>query len=327
MSLRSFPGLYALRFPHLSPDLEAGGGETLTDEIGELKEEPGDREPEAGEAPPAEPAAGEDTQTAGDETATDTEGAGGDDTVSGGEGEDTVTGTAGEEGEEEPPAGRKTDWRDKQIIKARQAAKEATERADAIERENAALKALSTAAPDEQAKAAQDKIREEAKVEARKELDRDNYFANLNKGIDAMVGAGEKAFAKTWAQRAKQAAEAVGEEMAARPEFLETITSLDNAAAVYHDLAGDPDRMEELLAMPAHKMAMEITKLSMKLSTAPKAPALSRVPPPIAPLDKPPVQGRTLEELADDPSPAAQAEFNRRMDAEDEKRAAAARRR
>ncbi len=79
--------------------------------------------------------------------------------------------------------------------------------------------------------------------------------------------------------------------------------------------------------MPAHKMAMEITKLSMKLAVAPKPAPISKLPPPIAPLDKPPVQGRTLEELADDPSPAAQAEFNRRMDAEDEKRAAAARRR
>ena len=138
-------------------------------------------------------------------------------------------------------------------------------------------------------------------------------FTKINQGADAMFEAGAKAFPKTWGKRVADAADVFSDEIRAKPEFLEAVTELDNAAAVYHELAGDPDKMEEVLNLPPHKMGMELARLSAKLSTpAPKA--ISRAPAPIRPLDRPAQEPKNL----DDPN-LSMDEFDRMMRAEEDK--------
>ncbi len=115
------------------------------------------------------------------------------------------------------------------------------------------------------------------------------------------------------------AAEIFGQEMAAKPHFLEALTDLDNSAQVYHDLTGDPDRLEALLAMSPVKMGAELARLSTKLAAKP-AVVVSRAPAPITPLAAPKLVERTLEDLANDDSPEALDELDRRMAAEERKR-------
>lgn len=306
MLIRSFPGMYALRYPFFAPDEDLGGGEGDPDPA--FIEQPGDREEEPAGDPP--PAAEEEPPAEGEEEPPAAEG----------EEEEPPAAEAEEEAEGEAPAPRK-DWRDRQIIKARKAEKEANERATALAAENAELRAAQGAEGEGAVltDAERKRIRDEAAIEIRTE----QRFKTINERCDAMFDAGAKAFPKTWETSVVAAGEVFGEEMRARPDFLEAVTDLDNAAAVYHDLASDPDKMEEVLNLAPHKMGMELAKISARLAQAPRPKPISRVPAPITPLDGPTLQERSMEDLANDPSDAAMREFDRRMAADEAKRARA----
>ncbi len=318
MFIRSFPGMYAMRYPHFSGEPDAGG-----EDLSHFEEQPGDREPDSGAPAPAaeEGAEGDADEGAsdGDEGAADNDGEP--------EGEGAAEGAAegaeggeGEEDDEDEPKPRKTDWRDRQIIKARKAEKDARDEAARLAKENADLKALSeTTDPDERVKALVDKAREDGRTEALTQARSEGYAEKINKAADAMFDVGQKAFPKSWETRVSQAADIFSDELRARPDFLEAVTDLDNSAAVYHELAGDPDEMERVLQLAPHKMGIELAKLSTKLAT--KAPVrVSKAPAPIVPLNK-----NAVEPLALDDPNISQEEFNRRMDAEEEKAAKARR--
>lgn len=306
--IRTFPGMFALRFPFRAPEDDLGGGE-----VDPFIEQPGDREPEPeaeaaapepeAEEPEAEATAEEEPEAA-EEPAAEAAEAG-----------------EGEAGEEEPPA-RKTTWKDKQIAKRNKELAETRELLKASEARAKALEALTEAPDDEQAAARQNMTKEDLRKEVEKEVRQEAYYQKINTAADAMFDAGAKAFPKSWNSRVSEAADALRDEIAGRPDFLEVVTSLDNGAAVYHDLAGDLDRMEAVLAMPAHKMALELAKVSTKLSAIKTTP-ISRVPAPIKPLDKPSIEEKSLEDLANDPTPAGMAAFEKKMRAEEERMAKA----
>ncbi|WP_140803856.1 hypothetical protein [Rhodanobacter glycinis] len=66
-----------------------------------------------------------------------------------------------------------------------------------------------------------------------------------------------------------------------RREFLEAVNSLPNGSQIFYHLGKNLDEGAHVLALSPVKMALELTKLSQKLS---KAPPVSNAPAPIKPL-------------------------------------------
>lgn len=266
----------------------------------EFREQPGDREAE----PQAEVAEVEDEPEAEEEAEEEAE---------------TETEEVEAEAETETPPAAK-DWRDRQIAKLREREKakddavaEATRRAEAAE-------ALLAATPEERESGITEEVRARIRKEEAEKLTEATYYKKINTGLNDMDVAGKKAFAATWDERVRQAAEVFSDEMRKRPDFLEAVIDLPNATAVYHDLAGDPDRMESLLKMPGHKMGAELARLSDKLAKPP-ARAVSKAPAPIRPIERGGTE-RDLEDLINDPK-ASMDDIERRMQAEERKRAKA----
>lgn len=306
MTLRTFPGQFALRFPFRSPDEESGGfqGESpLTAEFDERSDGP---EPEQEPAPEveADPHAEEEpaAAVAEEEPAQAAEP----------EGE----GDADPDVEQEQRAPRK-DWRQARFDKLTAERKAAEERAKAAEERAAALEALysNQDAPEGSAPA---KLYTEAEVMARaKEVAR---LTDLNTRADRLFDDGSAKF-KDWTTRVAQVNEAFGDQLSQRADIFDAITKLPNAPDVYHALGGDLDHMAHVLELSPVELGMELASLSAKLAK-PKPPIVSKAPAPIKPLEK-----NQVDELPLDDPRVSMEEFNRRMDAEEEKRWAKAGRR
>lgn len=84
------------------------------------------------------------------------------------------------------------------------------------------------------------------------------------------------------------------EDLSRRPDFLEAITSLPNAADVYYALGKDPDEAAHILGLSPVKMAIELAKVSAK---AARPKPQSKAPAPIEPISK---TASPTAELADD---------------------------
>lgn len=79
---------------------------------------------------------------------------------------------------------------------------------------------------------------------------------------------------------------AFGHEINARPEFLDTITELDNGHQVFAELGRNPEEAERILSLSPVKMALEIARMGDKLAK-PATPApkpISKVPAPVTPV-------------------------------------------
>lgn len=273
------------------------------DEDDPFAERPGDREDTVGSGGVVEePRTEEEPEPAAEEPAAEEEPA---------SEEPAEQPVAEEPAEEEEPAPAKKDWKDKQIIKARAAEKKAREEAAADRAEIARLRALHGETPENEQPA---KTNEQLRAEALAQVREETRISNINASLERVFDAGKKAFPKGWEERVAQAADAVGPEMAQRTDFLEALGELPNAHQVYFDLAGDPDRIEALLALSPAKMGTELGKLSEKLAAV-KVKQISRTPAPIKPLDKPTKEERSL----DDPN-LSMDEFDRLMSQEEEKR-------
>lgn len=307
MFFASASAMPMLRGPAVAYSPDEEGGEGASDEF---VEQPGDREPDPEEE------AGEGGEEGGEEEAGDA-----------GEGDGEGSGEEGAEGEEGDDAGgeeeappKAKDWRDRQIAKLREKEKASADQIAEANRRAEAAEAALAAAPGERDAATTEQARETARKEALETVRQEEYYKRLNTGLVAMDEAGAKAFPTTWKDRIEQVREVMSEELMGRPDFLEAIVDQPNSAAVYHELAGDPDRMEELLKLPPHKMGVEIARMADKLAK-PVPKQVSRVPAPIKPLQRGGTE-RALEDLINDPN-ASQEEINRRMDAADDARAKA----
>ncbi len=275
----------------------------------EFVEQPGDREPE-GEAETVENPDPEPEDEGGaevdpeEETDADPEDA---------EGEPEAEASA-------EPAAKPKDWRDRQIAKLRDKEKAKDEEIAELRRAKEAAEALLAATPEEREAGVTEETRTRIRNEEAAKVREEAYYKRINDGLEKMDEAGKKAFAATWDNRIVEAREALAEEIVANPAFLEAVTDLPNAAAVYHELTGDLDKLEAVLKMPAHKMGMELARLSDKLAK-PAQRAVSRAPKPITPIERGGTE-RDLEDLINDPK-ASMAEIDRRMSAEERKRAKA----
>lgn len=299
-----------LRGPNVAyaPDEPEGGAadpEPADDTPEEFREQPGDREPE--------PDAGEEAaEEAVEEPEPEAEAE---------EEEPAEEPEAAADGETEAASeAPKKDWRDRQIAKLRDQQRQREEELAEAKRRAEAAEALLALPPEERNASLTEAQREAIRKEEAEKLEQKAYYTRINQNLETMYDAGKAAFASTWETRVKQAAEVFSDELRSRPDFLEAVTELPNAAAVYHELAGDPDKMEAVLKLPPHKMGIELANLSAKVAK-PASKPVSKVPAPIKPLD---VRGaeRTLEELLNDPN-ASMAEIDRRMNAEEAKRAKA----
>lgn len=76
---------------------------------------------------------------------------------------------------------------------------------------------------------------------------------------------------------------ALGDEIQRRPEFLQAITELDNGHHVFYELGKNPEEAERILGLSPIKMAMELAKMSDKVSKPAPKP-ISKAPAPVMPV-------------------------------------------
>lgn len=302
-----------------APDDDGGGDEEadLAAFVGEGAREGEDTgNDDAGGGEDEGDAGGEGDTGGEDDGASDEEGSGEDDAGEG-DGDPPEGGDEGETppgAEDEKPKG---DWKARQIKKLRERAETEAKEKEDLQKRLAAAEALLAAEPGDRDEKQMESIRENARKEAADQVRQEEYIKRIDKGLLGMDAEGKKAFGDAWETRIKDTAEVFGEEMSKRVDFLEALTDLPNRAAVYNSLMSDPDKLEEVLEMPAHKMGMELGRLSDKLgATRPRQ--VSRAPAPITPIRN---RGgeRSLEDLLNDPN-ADMAEIDRRMAKAEEKR-------
>lgn len=232
-----------------------------------------------------------------------------------------------EEDEEEDPKPRRKDWRDRLLEKRANQAADFKREADEAKAETARIRELYAKPEGERTAGEQEEIRRSIRKEVEQEVRQEQRVKEIDRAADKLFDDGAAQFSKTWATRVTAAAEIFGEQIAQRPDFLETVTDLDNGPAVYHELAGDPDKMDEILAMPPHRMAVALTKLSaqVKAKTTPAPRQISRVPAPIRRLETPTVVEKSVEDMLNDPK-ASMEEIDRRIREQEDARASARRR-
>lgn len=200
-----------------------------------------------------------------------------------------------ESGEQEPQRPTRVPWQVKRIgeLTAEKkgladAAAAEKARADAAEARAASYEALygkpdGTPAP--APAAAPDGERRYTEVEVAAEAARRANLAALDQRCETLFNDGKKAHGAAWQARIDQAGLAFGDQLRQRGDFFEALTSLPNAADVYHALTGDLDHLGEVLAMNPVQLGMELAKMSTAAAAKPKGSAVSRTPAPISPIE------------------------------------------
>jgi hypothetical protein len=227
---------------------------------------------------------GADTQTSADENAGDVSGGtGGDETGDTG-GEDTKAATdagdddAGGEGDDDlgETQTQRTPWHVKRIAKVTARLSDAEAEAQRLREENEALKALTGRDEEDPKPTTKPGARVYTEDEFQAEAQRRAQVTTLNEKIDVVY---DKALAldPKFAERIPQLREAVGDELAKRPDFFRALVKLENGAEVMNALSMDLDRLSELLDGDAVDMALALAKLDTSVK---KKPATGGVPPP-----------------------------------------------
>ena len=223
-----------------APENDEGAEETAPAAEGAAEEEQADEGADEG----SEDDAGEDSQAAAGE----------------------ADEAAGDEGEDEIPArAAKVPWQVKRLAKATAAAKEAQERAAALAAENEALKALAgrpdaEEAEPEPAPARRTGERTYTEAEFQQESARRATIASLNEKVDAIYDQAVKLDPK-FTERLGPLREAVGEELAKRPDFFKALTKLENGPEVVNALSKDLDLFSEMLEGDPVDLALELAKM------------------------------------------------------------------
>lgn len=278
MHIRTFASILNRAYPAGAPENDDGG--SLTEPVTNETTEP-DHEPDTQTNPePEDPAEAEGEEHEGGD---DPEG-------------DLTEADAADDADEEEPAPKRRDWRDRRFEKEFAKRKDAEAKADAAAKEAQALRELYSKPEDERSDGERAQTREQIRREVEQQVRQEEWAKRLNSNLDTMFDEGAKDFPKSWSGRVQEAADVFAEEMKANPGFLEALSDLPNRAAVYHELTGDFDKMEAVLKMPPHKMGMELARLSDKLAT-PKPTRISRTPAPIKPLESTAAKDVDLENM------------------------------
>jgi hypothetical protein len=227
---------------------------------------------------------GADTQTSTDENAGDVSGGtGGDETDTGGE-DTKAAADAGEDdagGEGDDDLGetqtQRTPWHVKRIAKVTARLSDAEAEAQRLREENESLKALAGRTDDEETTTTtKPGARVYTEDEFQAEAQRRASVTTLNEKIDVVY---DKALAldPKFAERIPQLREAVGDELAKRPDFFRALVKLENGAEVMNALSMDLDRLSEMLDGDSVDMALALAKMD---TTVKKKPATTGARPP-----------------------------------------------
>lgn len=178
--------------------------------------------------------------------------------------------------EAEADAKAKRDSAQKRIDKAIRSQRETERALEASRLETEALRKQLAAKDPEQARIQleADEIDRRAEAKAKQMLEQRDARAK----ISAFDANGKQEFGDDWDDRCNAVA-ALG--VKKRPDFMPVITDIENGHRVIAHLAEDSDLAEKILAMPPHRMAIELQKLADKpLKEAPKRD-VSKAPAPI----------------------------------------------
>lgn len=204
-----------------------------------------------------------------------------------------------EEIAEEAPKPTRVPWQTKRIdqltAKAKQAEEDAAEKARALAEAQARVAAYEalygrnddTPSPQPQAIPQPQGERLYSQAEVQAEAQRIAANQALNTRLEGLFQEGSQSYGQEFINRVNAAGQAFGPELGSRVDFFQALAELPNGVAVYHSLAGDLDHMAEVLTMSPIKLGMELTRMSQAASAKPKAPAVSRTPAPIDPIEGP----------------------------------------
>lgn len=131
----------------------------------------------------------------------------------------------------------------------------------------------------------------------------------LNEAANRTYAAGKAEFGNDF-DTAVQTLRQVSD-LSKRPDFLEAVTALPNAHAVYHHLGTNPDEAAHILSLTPVKMAIELASVAAKVG---RPKANSKAPAPISPV------GRTAAPSSDLSDDLSTAEWIARREAQLEKR-------
>lgn len=104
--------------------------------------------------------------------------------------------------------------------------------------------------------------------------------------ITSVIAAGNKEFdAPTFTQKSNLVAGIAGDRAGALMSIVADPEIVTDGHKLIAALADEPEEAERILSLPQHKMTLELVKLSEKLGRAPAPKPLSKVPPPVDPVN------------------------------------------
>lgn len=182
---------------------------------------------------------------------------------------------------EEPPKPKAKTWEQRRIDELTRARRDAERNAEALKAERDAALALVENArrgeepPERPAQTALPKDEIERRAD---ELATQRAY---QRQITSTIEAGDKEFGRDFTDACNTLADMGANE---RPEFMQIITDTDAGHKVLQHLGQNPEEADKLLRLPPHRMAMEIGRISDRLSK-PKEVPVSKAPEPIRPID------------------------------------------
>jgi hypothetical protein len=122
--------------------------------------------------------------------------------------------------------------------------------------------------------------RDQIRLEETARLQQERFNAACN----ATFANGKTDYGTEFDHAVETMSNALGDKIASRPEFLETVTDMENGHQVYFEMSRDPEEAERILSLPTSKMILELAKMSIKVAkpTAPKP--ISKAPAPVVPV-------------------------------------------
>lgn len=131
-----------------------------------------------------------------------------------------------------------------------------------------------------------EQLKEQARAEARMELEREQQSKQFQEATGRVLKAGQQAY-QDFDQKRMELVQNFGEELQRRPDFFEAIIDMDNGHDVFYALASDPEQAEHVLSLPPVKMALRLAQLSAATAkpSEPERKPISKAPPPIKPVN------------------------------------------
>lgn len=200
---------------------------------------------------------------------------------------------------QDPQQPKRQPWYERRIDEVTRARREA-------ERERDALRAMIERQASQPDQAAQAQPQAADPYELAKQI---AHQQTLNEAANRTYEAGKAEFGADFDAAVSTLQQVT--DLSKRTDFLEAVTALPNAHAVYHHLGKNPDEAAHVLALPPVKMAIELANMSAKVG---RPKAQSKAPAPITPL------GRSATPSADLSDDLSTAEWIARREAQLEKR-------